>query len=134
MHDAIIVDSSMQKSGKFEIDSILGNQVRRFAIFLLGILYGALLTWFFLYIYSRIEWPAVRSLAPHGCHELGHCPIRWWAGTLLLFYLLAPTLLFGLVNALAYRRWSRRKWAISFGIGTLLIGLLYLEPYVSRLL
>ncbi|EGD06477.1 hypothetical protein [Burkholderia pseudomultivorans] len=112
----------------------MGNQVRRFAIFLLGILYGLLLTWFFLYTYSRIEWPEVRAPASHGCHELGHCPIRWWAGTLLLVYLLAPALLFGLLNALAYHRWSRRKWALSLGIGTLLTGLLYLEPYVDRLL
>ncbi|KVC29085.1 hypothetical protein NUV26_28050 [Burkholderia pseudomultivorans] len=108
--------------------------MRRFAIFLLGILYGLLLTWFFLYTYSRIEWPEVRAPASHGCHELGHCPIRWWAGTLLLVYLLAPALLFGLLNALAYHRWSRRKWALSLGIGTLLTGLLYLEPYVDRLL
>ncbi|WP_071763578.1 hypothetical protein [Burkholderia ubonensis] len=107
--------------------------MKRFAAFLLGTLYGLLLTWVFLYTYSNIKWPEIQSNSPHGCRELDKCAIPWWEGALLLSYLLAPALLFGLLNAIAYKRWSRQKWAISLSIGTMLVSLLYLETYVARL-
>ncbi|WP_431820420.1 hypothetical protein [Burkholderia sp. F1] len=108
--------------------------MKRLAVFLCGTLYGLLLIWLLLYTYSHIKWPEVQSHASHGCHELDKCAIPWWEGALLLSYLLAPALLFGLLNAIAYKRWSRRKWAISFSIGTTLASVLYLEAYVARLL
>ena len=106
--------------------------MKRLAISLCGTLYGLLLTWLRLYAYSHIKWPDISDSSRHGCHELGKCTVAWWEGALLIAYVLAPALLFCMLNAIAYKRWSRRKWTLSLGIGTVLASLLYLEPYVTR--
>ena len=112
----------------------LGDQVKRFAITLCGAVGGLLLTWFYLYTYSHISWPKLPSTPARGCYEIDKCPVSWWQGALFFAYLLGPAVFFGVVNATAYRRWSCKRWSATLGIGTLLAGLFYLEPYVSRLL
>ncbi|TCW82143.1 hypothetical protein C5O80_20825 [Burkholderia sp. SRS-46] len=91
-----------------------------------------LFTWLCLYAYSHIQWSDISYNSRHGCHELGKCPVAWWEGALLIAYVFAPAFLFGTLNAIAYKRWSRRKWTLSLGIGTVLASMLYLEPYVTR--
>jgi len=100
----------------------------------LGILAGFLLTWFYLDVFSLISWPKLPSTPARGCYEIDKCPISWWQGLLFFTYLLGPAVFFGVVNAVAYRRWSSKKWGGTLGIGIILAGLLYLEPYISRLL
>lgn len=108
--------------------------MRRFAITLSGTLGGLLLTWLYLDAYSLIRWPETPGTPARGCYEIDKCPISWWQGLLFFSYLFAPAVFFGVVNAIAYRRWSCKKWSAALGIGTILAGLLYLEPYVPRLL
>jgi hypothetical protein len=48
----------------------------------------------------------------------------------LLGTLSTPALGFAILNAVAYRRWSTRKWAISFGVGSILVVLFYLAGFV----
>lgn len=108
--------------------------MKRFAIALLGALGGLLLTWFYLYVYSHINWPKLAGTPARGCYEIDKCPTSWWQGVSFLAYLLGPALFFCVVNVLAYRRWSCKRWSTTLSIGTVLAGLFYLEPYVSRLL
>jgi len=58
----------------------LGDQVKRFAITLCGVVGGLLLTWFYLYTYSHISWPKLPSTPARGCYELDKCPVSWWQG------------------------------------------------------
>jgi len=95
---------------------------------------GLLLTWLLLYAYSHMDLPAISDGASRGCRELGECPVSWWEGGLLLAYLLAPAFIFGSINAIAYKSWSRKKWAIALSIGAMFASILYLEPYATRLL
>jgi len=81
-----------------------------------------------------MDWPAISGGASHGCRELGECPVSWWEGGLFLAYLVAPAFIFGSINAIAYKNWSRRKWVGALSIGTMFASILYLEPYATRLL
>ncbi|CAN0622484.1 protein of unknown function [Burkholderia multivorans] len=48
----------------------------------------------------------------------------------MLFILLWPSVVFAALNAIAYRRWSLRKWCIAFAVVTLLAILFHLATYM----
>lgn len=88
--------------------------MKRAAFSLAGVVYGLFLTWLCLYIFSHIEWPQSDKPAT-GCHELGECPVPWWSLALLFVDVLASPMLFGILNAVAWKRWSIYKWGWYFG-------------------
>ncbi|AXL49390.1 hypothetical protein DSC91_001186 [Paraburkholderia caffeinilytica] len=58
-----------------------------------------------------------------------HCSPRVVVISALLGTLSTPALSFAILNAVAYRRWSTRKWTISFGVGSILVVLFYLAGF-----
>lgn len=107
--------------------------MKRFIAALTGTAFGLFASWFCLYVFSQIDWP--RSDRPAtGCNELSHCPVHWWTYPLFFGTLLGPSVLLGYVNALAWKRWTLRRWAWTFGALTVLLVLFYLLPYASPLL
>lgn len=83
--------------------------MKRFAAGLGGLLFGMLLSWASLYLLSRAGLQK-SNVIPSGCGELEHCPHEWWAYPALFAFLLAPSIVFAVVNALALRRWTARRW------------------------
>ena len=47
-----------------------------------------------------------------GCNELGKCRTSWWAGSFVFAYLCGPAVAFGVLNAIAWKRWTLRRWAL----------------------
>lgn len=65
--------------------------------------YGLLLTWLSVCAFSHMEWRRSRSVGP-GCLYIGNCGV--WAGVLIVGDLLLFPVLFGVLNSVAWRRWS----------------------------
>ncbi len=103
--------------------------MKRLAVAVAGVVFGLFVSWLCLYSFSRIDWP-VSNRPASGCHEIAHCPIYWWTYPLLIGTLIGPSLLLGLVNAAAWKRWTLRRWSWTFGLLTLLTGLFYLAGYL----
>ncbi|MDO3620221.1 hypothetical protein Q3O98_03825 [Ralstonia pseudosolanacearum] len=102
--------------------------MKRAAVIVAGILFGLFLTWLCLYTLSHIHWP-LSTKPVHGCHELGKCPMQWRDVALLLASLFGPTVLFGLMNGVAWRRWTMRRWSWSAGVLVVLTVVFYAAGY-----
>jgi hypothetical protein len=68
---------------------------RAFTVMLFG-LCGLFATWTSLWLAARIDWRKLpwRMISiprADGCYEIDHCPMPWYAGFLMLAYLLLPT-------------------------------------------
>ena len=88
--------------------------MKRVAFIMIGLIYGLFLTWLCLYIASHVEW-SQSGKAVGGCHELGKCPYSWWDGFALFLDVFGSPVLFGVLNAVAWKRWTAQKWFLSFG-------------------
>ncbi|AOE90196.1 hypothetical protein ACPPTR_13435 [Ralstonia pseudosolanacearum] len=107
--------------------------MKRIALAVLGFVWGLLVTWVSVYVFNHIHWPEVQSHAT-GCNDMEHCKshtILIWG---MLATLLWPAVTFAILNAVAFRRWSGRKWGIAFVVLTVLVVLFYLAPYVASAL
>ncbi|MFL9862798.1 hypothetical protein PQR67_01275 [Paraburkholderia fungorum] len=104
--------------------------MRRAVVSFAGVIFGAFLTWFCLYMFSHIQWPKSNRVV-EGCHELGKCAAQWWAMAGLFAYIFGPSLLLGSLNAIAWKRWRVRRWAAYFATATFGIVGLYLYGYAS---
>ncbi|HEF4745761.1 TPA: hypothetical protein SAO08_005680 [Burkholderia multivorans] len=102
--------------------------MKRMLLAVLGIAWGLFVTWASLYVANHIHWPEVKSRAT-GCNDLEHCAPHARFVVELLASLLWPAIAFGVLNVLAYRRWSGRRWSLAFGAATLLAILSYVAPY-----
>ncbi|RKR43820.1 hypothetical protein B0G82_1398 [Paraburkholderia sp. BL17N1] len=105
--------------------------MKRFGVALIGSFCGLFLTWACLYALSHAQWLHRSNESIAGCHELGKCAVPWRDAVLLLAYLLGPAVLLGLVNAVAWKRWSALKWAGWFFGITILTVALYATDYSS---
>lgn len=103
--------------------------MKRAVICFAGFAYGVLLTWLCLYVVSRMEWSGRASCAGDCC-EIGHCQAQWWAAAAILAYLLGFPTLLGLLNAVAWGRWSTRRWAWWFASLTSLTVILHFSARI----
>jgi hypothetical protein len=103
--------------------------MKRIAVAFAGLLYGLVLTFLCLYVLSRIQWTPSKEPA-RGCHEIGKCPITWWEFLLLLVDIFGSSILFALLNFVAWRRWSPPKLAFSFVALTILTVAYRVSGYV----
>lgn len=111
--------------------SILRNQVNRLVISLCGLLFGLLVTWVFIYTFSHLYWVVPNHIATD-CHELGKCATPWWVAPVLISYSFGPAIAFCALNAVAWRRWPVRKWAL-WGVAILAVtATLYLADYFAK--
>ncbi|WP_373454560.1 hypothetical protein [Burkholderia multivorans] len=118
----------VSRSIEFEKDSLSGREMKRMLLAVLGIAWGLFVTWASIYAANHIHWPEVKSRAT-GCNDLEHCAPHARFVAELLASLLWPAIAFGVLNVVAYRRWSGRRWSIAFGVATLLAILFYVAPY-----
>lgn len=102
--------------------------MKRFSLAGLGFVWGLLVTWASVYMFSHLHWPEPQSHVS-GCNDMEHCGSHVAMVSGLLTFLLCPAVAFAALNAYAFRRWSRRKWGTAFGIGTLLVILFYFASY-----
>lgn len=82
--------------------------MRRAAASAAGFVFGLLLTWLCLYIFSNAAWQRAGGMSVGGCLDRGDC--SWWVAPLLLGYLFLLPILFGVLNGVAWKRWPLRKW------------------------
>lgn len=101
--------------------------MRRIALVVLGFVWGLLVTGASFFVFNRIDWPKPSSPAV-GCGE--SCASHMGLVATMLFILLWPSVVFAALNAIAYRRWSLRKWRIAFAVATLLAILFHLATYM----
>ncbi|KWB18666.1 hypothetical protein WL32_22285 [Burkholderia cepacia] len=102
--------------------------MKRTGLALLGFVWGLLVTWASGYTFSHMHWP---TPPPHstGCNDLEHCGSHAAFFLVTLGLLIWPAIVFCLLNAVAYKRWSNRKWGTVFAVATLLVVLFYLATY-----
>jgi hypothetical protein len=96
--------------------------VKRIAACMAGLLYGLLLTWLCLHLMSYIESIRPRA-ASHGCIDSEDCTVL--DGVAMTLIVFGPAVVFGVLNAAAWRRLPVRKWAAWFGVATLVIVAIY---------
>ena len=98
--------------------------MKRCAVSLGGFVYGFGLTWVCLSVLDHFHWTRHHGRIATGCHEIGECPFPWWAWLFLISYLFGPAIILATINAVAWRRWSVRKWACGcFGATVLVLAL-----------
>ena len=102
--------------------------MKRLAVAVPGFLWGLLITWASLYTFSRVHWPAPPSHST-GCNDMEHCAPHAVFIVGLFALTLWPSVVFAALNAFAYRRWSSRKWGITFIAATLFVVLFHLATY-----
>jgi len=68
----------------------------------------------------------------HGCNELGKCPVPWWWGALVISYLCGPAVAFGVLNAIAWKRWTLTRWALRGGAILVTTAALYITDYLLK--
>nr|WP_249181889.1 hypothetical protein [Burkholderia cenocepacia] len=102
--------------------------MKRLAAALGGFTWGLLATRASLYTFSRIHWPATPSHST-GCNDMEHCAPKAVFVVGLLALTLWPSVLFAVINAFAYRRWSSRRWGTVFVVATLFVVLFHLTSY-----
>jgi hypothetical protein len=103
--------------------------VKRCAVSLGGFVYGFGLTWVCLSVLDHFHWTRHHGRIATGCHEIGECPFPWWAWLFLISYLFGPAIILATINAVAWRRWSVRKWACGCFGATVLVLALYAADY-----
>lgn len=101
--------------------------MKRMAFAVLGFVWGLLVTAASFYIFNRIDWPKPSPPAV-GCGE--SCAPHAGLVATMLSILLWPSIACAALNAIAYGRWSFRKWRIVFAIVTSLAILFHLATYV----
>jgi hypothetical protein len=106
--------------------------VKRAAAAITGGLFGLILTWICFYTFSHVEFAASRTPA-QGCYDLEHCGKEWWTYPLLLAMLFAPSILFSLLNLVAWQRWTVHKWAWASGLLAIGTATSYLIAYALPL-
>lgn len=106
--------------------------MKRLGATVVGLTFGLLVSWACLYSFSHIHWP-VPGRPETGCYMIEDCSSSWWTYPLFFLTLLGPTVAFGLVNAVAWKRWTLRKWAITYAILAVTTALLYLAGYLLPL-
>lgn len=82
--------------------------MKRAAASVAGFVFGLALTWFCLFVFSNIAWQPAGGPTHGGCIDREDC--SWWVTPLLLGYVLLFPILFGVLNGVAWHRWSGRKW------------------------
>ncbi|MBN3788723.1 hypothetical protein G3N94_17700 [Burkholderia sp. Ac-20353] len=102
--------------------------MKRIGLATLGFVWGLLVTWAAVYTFSHMHWPTPPSHST-GCNDMEHCSPHAVFVMTTLGLLLWPALAFCVLNAVAYKRWSNRKWGIVFAVGTLIVVLFYLASY-----
>ncbi|MBR8244323.1 hypothetical protein [Burkholderia multivorans] len=102
--------------------------MKRMAFAVLGFVWGLLVTGASFYVFNRLDW-AKPSRPAVGCGE--SCASLAGLVATMLFILLWPSIACAVLNAIAYRRWSVRKWCIAFVVVTLLAILFHLATYVT---
>ncbi len=127
-----IPESRILRSRRREANPVLGNQVKRLAVSLGGLLFGLLVTWAFFYAFSRLHWHGGSGHVATGCSELGKCPIPWWSVPLVIGYLCGPAIAFCLLNAVAWRRWSARKWVGGGAVILVFTAVLYVTDSLMK--
>jgi uncharacterized membrane protein HdeD (DUF308 family) len=102
--------------------------VRRLFVAALGFVWGLLLTWLLLYVFSHVNWQ--REVAPmSGCSDMEHCSSRTLTLLILFGTLFWPAVVFAGINAVAYRHWPTQKWTLVFGVGSFFVVLFYTALY-----
>lgn len=98
--------------------------MKRLAAGIGGAVYGLMLTIACLYAVDVLGRRVPGGVAS-GCHELGKCPMSWLDTTLLALIAFGPSVLFVVLNMVAYRRFTIQSWLGCFGLATILIIGLY---------
>jgi len=83
--------------------------MKRAAASTAGFVFGLLLTWLCLYIFSNALGLRSSRVPTGGCLDKGDC--AWWVAPLLFCYVFMLPVLFGVLNGMAWQRWSLRKWS-----------------------
>ncbi|MGU7779241.1 hypothetical protein [Burkholderia sp. PU8-34] len=91
-------------------------------------LFGLLVTWASLYTFGRINWPVTPSHATD-FNDMEHCASHAVVVSGMLATALLPSIVFAILNAIAYRRWSARKRGIVFGGTTLFVVMFHRATY-----
>ncbi|RKU05337.1 hypothetical protein C7H84_04225 [Burkholderia sp. Nafp2/4-1b] len=104
--------------------------MKRLTATLGGFIWGLLTTWASLYAFSRIQWPVTSSHST-GCNDMEHCAPHAVFVIGLLALTLWPSVLFAAINAVAYRRWSLRRWGTVFVAATLSVVFFHLASYAA---
>jgi hypothetical protein len=104
--------------------------MKRIALVVLGFVWGLLVTWATVYVLNRIHWPEVKSHAT-SCNDMEHCTSHGKFLWGMLAMLLWPAVAFAALNAMAFSRWSRRRWGVAFFALTFCAVLFYGKPYVA---
>lgn len=81
--------------------------MRRSIASLAGFFFGVILTWICLFTFNNISWSTSGRRA-HSCVDAGDC--SWLGISMLIGYIFLFPLLFGVLNGVAWRRWTIRKW------------------------
>ncbi|MGF7134532.1 hypothetical protein P3T40_006036 [Paraburkholderia sp. EB58] len=103
--------------------------MKRCAVSFGGFAYGLCFTWLCLSVLSHFHWSRHHDRIATGCREIGKCPFPWWGWLFLSLYIFGPAIILAMINAVAWQRWSVRKWACScFGV-TVLVLALYAADY-----
>ncbi|QTD92646.1 hypothetical protein [Burkholderia anthina] len=105
--------------------------MKRLAISLCGFLFGLLVAWAFVYALSRVHLVKPDHIAT-GCHELDKCPTPWWIAPVLIAYFFGPAIAFGTLNAIAWKRWSIRTWALWSAAILFVTAALYIVDYLMK--
>ena len=100
---------------------------------MLGFVWGVGVTWASVYAVARIHWPT-KAVSGSACNDMEHCASHAAFVTGLFASLLWPAAAFAVLNGVAYKRWSGRKWGAVFCVVTILVELFYLAPHVASTL
>ncbi|ORT81666.1 hypothetical protein B7G54_30795 [Burkholderia puraquae] len=92
-------------------------------------MFGLLVAWVFVYALSRVHLVKPDHIAT-GCHELDKCPTPWWIAPVLISYFFGPAIAFGTLNAVAWKRWRTRTWALWSAAILFVTTALYIVDYV----
>ncbi len=104
-----IPESRILRSRRREANPVLGNQVKRLAVSLGGLLFGLLVTWAFsTHSAVSLAW-RIRARRDR-LQRIGKVSYSVVSVPLVIGYLCGPAIAFCLLNAVAWRRWSARKW------------------------
>ena len=126
-----LLTSRLFRPWRIEANSILGNQVKRLAIALGGLIFGLFVSWAFMYAISHVHIARPDHIA-NSCNELGKCPTPWSAAPFVLAYLCGPAIAYCALNAVAWKRWTVRKWAL-WGVVILIVtAALYIADYAMK--
>lgn len=102
--------------------------MKRVAASTAGFVFGLLLTWACLYVFGNAQLLHGAGATTGGCLDRSDC--SWWMAPLLLGYVFVLPILFGVLNGMAWQRWSIRKWSGWFlGLSVMTV-ILHLASYL----